>query len=263
MRKGKIKNITRPDDFDRSLARLSPRFCALRVRRPPQLRGRPVEQPGGGAEGSPDVSDLGPLGEAAVGVHGGHLRSVAAVLAEPAEARRVQDARAHAEPLQRAVPHHPVQHVLLLHARRSVPRCMPLVEQRHRPVVGGHEEEARVQLVAGVVVRLAVEIVAADQEVLVGAAVQHRERVPQPHHVQILTNQHKKPPKNLSMLVVINKAEQAFACSVARSAYTEDEAVAVLEDVAEEPDTAPHHAYEPIRHVQLLRREVAGAVHQL
>jgi hypothetical protein len=96
MRKGKIKNIARPeDDLDRSLPRPSPRFCALRVRRPPQFRGRPVEQPGGGAQGSPDVGDLGPLGGASVGVHGGHLRSVAAVLAEPAEARRVQDARAH------------------------------------------------------------------------------------------------------------------------------------------------------------------------
>lgn len=163
-----------------------PRFHALRVRRPPQPLRRHV-QPPGGAEDGPEVSDLGPLGAAAVGVHGGHLRRVAAVLAEAAEACRVQDARAHAEPPKRAPPLHRVEHVLLLHARRGPPRRVPPVEQRHRPAVGGHEEEARVQLVADVVACHAVELVGADKEVL-GAVdeVQPRERVPQPHHVHIL-----------------------------------------------------------------------------
>jgi len=45
--------------------------------------------------------------------------------------------------------------------------------------------------------------------------------------------------------------------------HSEYEAVAVLEDVAKEPDPAPHHAYEAVRHVELLRREVALlAVHR-
>lgn len=159
------------------------------MRWPPNLRRRPVE-PLGGAKNGLEVGDLGPLGAAAVGVHGGHLRRVPAVLAEAAEARRVQDAHAQAEPAERAAPLHPVQHVLLLHPRRAPPRRVPLVEQRHRPVVGGHEEEARVELVAGVVVRHAVELVGADQEVLALTAVQLRERIPQPHHVHILyTNQ--------------------------------------------------------------------------
>ena len=45
--------------------------------------------------------------------------------------------------------------------------------------------------------------------------------------------------------------------------HSEYEAVAVLEDVAKEPDPPPHHAYEAVRHVELLRREVALlAVHR-
>lgn len=43
-------------------------------------------------------------------------------------------------------------------------------------------------------------------------------------------------------------------------AYGEDEAVAELEDVAEEANASPHHAYEAVGHVELLRREVVGAV---
>jgi len=170
------------------------------MRWPPKLRRRPVE-PLGGAKDGLEVSDLGPLGAAAVGVHGGHLRRVPAVLAEPAEARRVQDAHAQAEPAERAAPLHPVQHVLLLHPRRDPPRRVPLVEQRHRPVVRVHEEEARVQLVAGVVVRHAVELVGADQQVLALTAVQLRERIPQPHHVHILYYRIKAPKINLSMLI--------------------------------------------------------------
>ena len=64
------------------------------MRRPPhQARCRPVQQPGG-AEDGPEIGDLRPLSAAVVDVHDGHLRRVAAVLAEAAEARRVQDARA-------------------------------------------------------------------------------------------------------------------------------------------------------------------------
>ena len=43
-----------------------------------------------------------------------------------------------------------------------------------------------------------------------------------------------------------------------RGTHREYEAVAVLEDVAEEADPPPHHAYEPVGHVELLRREVVA-----
>lgn len=158
------------------------------MRRPPQLR-RLVEPPGDADDG-PQVGNLGPHRPAAVGVYGGHLLGIPAVLAEAAEARRVQDTGLHAEPAERAAPLHPVQNVLLLHACRLVPRLVPLVEQRRCPVARCHEEESGVELVAEVVVRPAVEPIGADQEVLLAGAVQALEGVPQPHHIQILASYH-------------------------------------------------------------------------
>lgn len=159
------------------------------MRRPPEHRRRAVavEAPPRRGEDGREVGDLGAHGPAAVGVHGGDLAGVAAVLAEAAEARRVEDAGADAEAAERAAALHVVEHVLLLHSRRAVPRRVPLVEQRRRAVVGGHEEEAGVELVAGDVAGAAVELVGADQEILLLRPVlQPRQRVPQPHHIQIL-----------------------------------------------------------------------------
>lgn len=236
-----------------------PRFYALAMRWPLNLHPCPVE-PLRGAKNGLEIGYLRPLGAAAVGVHGGHLRRVPAVLAEAAEARRVQDAGAHAQPAERAAPLHPVQHVLLLHPRRDLPRRVPLVEQRHRPVVGDHEEEACVQLVAGVVVRHAVELVGADQQVLAFTAVQLRERVPQPHHVHILYKSKHQKSKCASRRNGDAYAPYMHAMRAHKRTHSEYEAVAVLEDVAKEPDPPPHHAYEPVRHVDLLGREVVRAV---
>ena len=87
---------------------------------------------------------------------------------------------------------------------------MPLVEQRRRAAVGGHEEEeARIQLVADVVARLTVE----DQdEVLAIAVVQLRERVPQPHNVHVFAK--------ISTSMALRFVADAQDCPTAKVAVT-------------------------------------------